>query len=407
MFNKIQNSSLVAFIVCSVFVFIAELLSLISLKTGDAASAILNDFSNALIVLEPYIFCFFVTDYFTTQAKRVSAFWCVVCLFLFHTAYGGEMSFIAGLITALLFVYVFERFNKALCIILASLFAVIIGLLLRYISDYVGDAMMSIAYAVSGKGKLSAILFGMISTAFSLFDSDNFCNLFFYKSYGGTIVSGDEVITGIKDLVSSGYDGALIADYLSGHYFVIFALLGIVFALSDELKGSQKICLIAVSVLSLLSGNISLLILFLFLEGWHLFLAVLLIGALSFFTASLLDIRAPYLLNGGFIELLFNFDKPVYIFAGGLVFVAIGYFTAKYLLLKFGISDILNTYIPTKLNKLVKSLGGIVNIVKVTDEAVEVRNPKLVNNFDIDCEIRENLVQISNDNLENLREYIN
>lgn len=404
-FNKIQNSSLTAFVICAVFNLIAEMLSYFSINVQNMASLILNDFSNILLILQPYVFCYFIVWYFAAEKKLFKAFWTVICLALFSTAYGGEMSFFVGIIAGILCVCIFDRFGKIIYLILTPSAAVIFGLLLRNISDISSNITMKLANSISGKGVLSAILFGLITAALSLFGSFGFGDLFFFKSYGGVQIINDEIITGIKDLVENGYDGELISDFLSGHYFILFALVGIAFSLFDELKGAQRLCLIVVTIASLLSGNISLLVLFLFLESPHIYVSFTFISALSYLCASLLDIRAPYLLNGGFLELLFNLYKPLYLFAGGIVFVAIGYFSAKYSTLKFGISDCLNTYIPTRLNKLVDSLGGVVNIVKLHDDFVEVRNPKLVNNFELECEIRENRIKISNESLESLREY--
>jgi phosphotransferase system glucose/maltose/N-acetylglucosamine-specific IIC component len=265
---------------------------------------------------------------------------------------------------------------------------------------------MSIAYTISNKSTISSILFGALTTLLAIFDNKSFAELFFYKSYGGIIINGDNVITGIKDLVENGYSGELISNYLSGHYFLLFALVGIAVALSDEIKDKQKICLIVVTVATVLTGNISLLVLFLFFESWHLYLSVILLSALSFLASSLLDMKIGYMFNGGIIELILNINKPVYLFVGGLVFVAIGFFVAKYSHLKFGISDSLNIYIPSRLNNLVNSLGGIINIVKLNDDTIEIRNPKLVNNFELDCEIRENLVKLDSNKIGELKEYI-
>lgn len=406
LFNKIQNSSLLSFIICSVFTVIAEILSLIAHKLNGGLSVCINDFSSILINVIPYVFCYFIIQYFTTDKRWFKSFWGVLCLLLFSTAYGSSISFIIGILTALFCAFFFEKFSAFVSLPITVVCSVIFGLCFKYISDAANNLQMNVAYSISGKGIITAVLFGVISAALSLFGNNSFADLFFYKSYGGTAIINDELVTGIKDLVAGGYNGELVSELLTGHYFLLFALAGIAFSLADELKSTQKVCLIIVAVSAVISGNIQLLILFIFLEGWHMYFSIMLMSALSFIAANLLKIQSAYLFSGSIIELFANIDKPVYLIFTGLVFVAIGFFTAKYSCLKFGISDSLNTYVPSRLNKLVNSLGGIVNIIKITDDIVEVRNPKLINNFEIDCEIKGNSVKINDEKIEELKEYI-
>ena len=404
--NKIQNSSLVSFIISSIFLAIAALFQLLGLAFGDRADVVLNDFSIALLRLIPYVFCVFITSYFTRDNRLLKTFWSVFCLVMFSTAYDGDVSFIAGITVALVCSLFFNRFNKPISFTVTLVTAVIFGVLLNTTGDYLSDMQMSFAYSISNKGILSSIIFAVVSTFLSLFGNNSFMDLFFYKSYGGTIINNDDVITGIKDLVANDYSGDLISTYMTGHYFILFALVGVALCLCDELKKGQKLCLIIVTVCAVLSGNFSLLLLFIFFESWYLFFSVLIISALSYVIAVLLDIRAAYILDGGIVEMIMNIDKPVYLLVCGLVFIAIGYFITKFSVLKNGISDFLNIYIPNRLNKLVNAFGGIVNIIKVKEDTVEVRNPKLVNNFDIDCEIRENVVKVNNDLIKDLKEYL-
>lgn len=406
LFNKIQNSSLISFIISSIFLAVAALLQLLGLAVGERADVILNDFSTILLRLIPYVFCAFITSYFTTDRRLIKTFWAVFCLIMLSTAFNGNISFIAGIITAAACSFFFESFNKPVSFSITFISAVILGILLNTVSDFFSNIQMSVAYSISGKGILSSILFAVISTFLSLFGNNSFMDLFFYKSYGGTIISNDEVITGIKDLAANNYDGELISTYMTGHFFILFALVGITLCLGDELKKGQRLCLIITAVCAVLSGNFSLLLLFIFFESWYLFFSVILISALSYAAAVLLDIRISYALDGGIIEMLLNIDKPVYLAVCGLVFIAIGYFTAKFSVLKNGISDFLNIYIPDRLNKLVSALGGIVNIIKIKENTVEVRNPKLVNNFDIDCEIRENVVKVNDNMISELKDYL-
>ena len=146
--------------------------------------------------------------------------------------------------------------------------------------------------------------------------------------------------------------------------------------------------------------------LFILLESPYLFLSLCAISALGYFCASIIKISAGFSFGGGIIEILFNADKYVYLITLGVVFIAIGYFVTKYFYEKYGISSLLNIYIPNKLKKTVSALGGIQNIIRFNDASIEVRNPKLVDVIQLDCEIKENNIKIKRSLIEDLKEYI-
>ncbi len=406
LFNKIHNSALLAFIISSVFILIAELLQLLGYHISDEADVVLLNFSQLLLKLVPYVFCYFISMYFTNSERWLKAFWSVVCLCVFETASGISISFFAGIVAALMYSYFFERFNKYISFSVTLLSSVVFGLAMSYLGDIFKDILMGAARFVSDKGLVTAVLFSVISTVLCLFGSNSFNELFYYKSYGGTIVKDDNVITGIKDLFENGYSGEQLADYMTGHYFLLFVILGVMLALADELKAVQKICLLITMLCSFISGDISLALFFVFLESPFLFILITIISAICHVTAHLLDIRMGYLFSGSIVEMFGSIDKPVYFFVCAVVFVAIGYFVTRYSNIKAGISDCLNIYIPTRFNHLLNALGGIVNVIKVNDDVAEVRNPKLVNTFDLKCEIRENLVKVEDDEIKELGEYL-
>lgn len=406
LFNKIHNSALLAFIISSVFILIAELLQLLGYHISNEADVVLLNFSQLLLKFVPYVFCYFISMHFTNSERWLKAFWAVVCLCVFETASGISISFFAGIVAALMYSYFFERFNKYISFSVTLLSSVVFGLAMSYLGDIFKDILMGAARFVSDKGLVTAVLFSVISTVLCLFGSNSFNELFYYKSYGGTIVKDDNVITGIKDLFENGYSGEQLADYMTGHYFLLFVILGVMLALADELKAVQKICLLITMLCSFISGDISLALFFVFLESPFLFILITIISAICHVTAHLLDIRMGYLFSGSIVEMFGSIDKPVYFFVCAVVFVAIGYFVTRYSNIKAGISDCLNIYIPTRFNHLLNALGGIVNVIKVNDDVAEVRNPKLVNTFDLKCEIRENLVKVEDDEIKELGEYL-
>lgn len=404
LFNKIQNSLLSAFIFASIFVLSSEVLDLFNHYIFDD-NKIVNEFAILFNALLPYVFCYFITLYFSYKNRRLYVLWSLICLAVFNTA-SGYSSLFLGIVISLLLCLAYKNLDKTYALAITIIASAVFGVLLYFLSSYIENLQMNVAYFITRKGVITPAIFGALKNFYSLFDYNFFSELFYTKSYGGSVIINEELITGIKDLLQAGYKGELVSKFLSGQFYILYAIVGITLSLSDELKGAQKLVVIIIAISSVLSGNYCLFLIFIFFESWHLFISFLLVSALAYLSATLLDLQIGYLLNGGIIELLINLNKPVYALLGGLVFVAIGYFVSKYMVLKYGISDSLNIYYPTRYKKIIKALGGIVNIIKVYDCFVEVRNPKIINTFDLDCDINENIIKINNEAIIGLEEYI-
>lgn len=403
-YNKAVNSSLVAFIFSSVFLFLAEILNLISTKAGSLEFQI-SELSSLLISLVPYIFSYFITISLSKEDRYYRAFVMIVSLLIFSSL-SGTNNILLSMIISFSANYIFNKFERIIAYISVIIFAVILGLILFYISDYFYELLMLLASVIEKSGHLSPFLYGVFSTIFNSASISTFDELFYFRSYGGSLIVNNEIVTGIKDMAQNGYTGKLVSSYLSGHYFQLFTLTGTALALGEELKGSQRLAMLFTFILAVLSGDLRLCLIFLFLESHYLlFLMILLFGG-CYLVSNILDIASPFIYNGGAVEMLFNINNPVYLLCGGIVFTAIGFFVTKFVSLKFGLSDSFNIYIPTRLKTFVEALGGAVNIVKIEENTAQIRNPKLVNTFEIDCNIKENKVKINDERIYELKEYL-
>lgn len=411
-FNRLQTAMLLPFLICSVFVAVAEIMQLICIYTGLAADAknVLSGFSESLYALTGYVFCYYITLKLTNGKQAFKAFWSVMCFALLSTAANsfvdGIPLFILGIFTGLLCSFSFNRFSMILALAVTVGTCVIIGILSGLVSDSWNNFIMELSGFISDKAYFSPVLFGVIDNIFSLLNVDTFREMIFNNSYGGSVLIGDEIVTGVKDMLKAGYSGKLISTYLSGHYFLLFSLSGISAALFFDLKGVQRYVLLGTAVCAVISGNLTFLLLFLFLESPYLFAAVLILSGGAYLAAYVIDLGMGYLAGGGITEMIIYSDKLVYLLAGGVVFVAIGYFVYKFVFEKHGISDCCNVYIPTRLNGFVTALGGMSNIIRYKDGGIFVRNPKLVDTVSVECEIDENFIKTEDERLDELREYL-
>lgn len=411
-FNIIENSLIFPFLFGGVFIALSEILQLTGTIVGNNYEIVLLNFSELLYKLLPYVFCYYFSVTMNDGKRWFIGSWSVLCLAVFSTSFNtvsnAQISFIAGLAVAMLVHFTLKYFkNKAAFLSLTLIVSLLTGLALGYLYEYFNDFNMFLSRFVSGKGVLSSGLYAAVSSVYSLFGSSNFSEMFFYKSYGGSMLVNSDIVTGVKDLLMNGYDGWLLSTYLSGHYYLLFALVGIGISMLTNLKGVHKAVLITLLVCTVLSGNFSLIFLFVFLESPAIFFSTVIISVLSYVSAYIINLSSGYIYQGGIVEMIMYPGNVVYLLAGGTVFLAIGYFVYKYCYEKYGISDCYNIYFPTRLNRIVNALGGAANIIRFKDGCVEVRNPKLVNNISLNCEIDENIIKSDDEDLKQLKEYFN
>lgn len=409
--NKLQNALLIPLLLCSGVLVLYEVSALADIYMNNNFTSLAFQLFDGVKHLIGYSICYFIVMQMTSGRRWLKSFSAVVFLFCFNSAFSSiteiENSYLFALILGILFSYVFNHFNGYGAAAINLIVSLLLGYSMGYLTEYFNNAVMSFGEIISDKGIISSALFGGINSLFSLFDSHIFSDLFFFKSMGGSLFVNDEIVTGAVDLFSGGYKGNIVSSFLSGKFYLLFSLAGISLSLGNELKGVQKNVLIVVCFCSMISGNISILLLYFLLENIMFVLPVVLLSLLAYASAYLLELSMGYLAEGGLVEMIISLnDRWVYLFTGILVFTALGYFTGKYFIEKRGISDCMNIYFPTRLNKLIKSLGGIENIIRIRDSKIEVRNPHLINLLDSEYDINGNIITVSDDLIAELKEYL-
>lgn len=410
-FNKLHTALLLPFVICSVFAIASELLLIASDYFDAQLSVALTVFSYLFDILCGYAFCTFATAKFAKGKILFKALWSIFCLIIIETSiysFGNivNKSYFLGLLVGILCGLCFNRLDDITAYIITFFVSLTLGILIGFSLEYYNDFVMMLASLTSNKGGFSSIIFSSFNYLFKLLGSNDFENMIFTKSYGGSMFFGSELVTGVKELFAKGYTGQLVSTYLSGHYYLLLSIFGIGIGMMTSLRKSQKIALIFTIASALISGRIEIAILFFLLESPFLFISVLLLSVISYFISYVLKLSVGYVNNGGLIELILGFNNGLYIIVGGVIFIALGYFVYKYCYEKYGISDCLNIYIPTRLNGVVKALGGIKNIVRFKGNDLEIRNPRLIDNLSISCEIDGNIVKSSQEEFLELKEYL-
>ena len=404
--NKLQNSSSISFVLCSTLIVIKYLLDFLSIRLGSNQTFKFNDYSLAIANVVPYVFCFFLSYSLLKGKKSVKAFICTFVLFIFYSVFGESTSIIFAIIFPLIAYFLFERFDFYLSSFLLLIISVVFALLFNMLYDYYVDFIMLLSATVSEKGAFSSSAFGLINTFLSAFDIKEFQNMFYFKSYGGTYVTDNSVICGAVNLFKSNILSKSISSYLSGHYYLIFLIFGTYSFLVTKVKGISKVTLTVLFLCMSLTGNVTFILMFVLFENVYLFLGICVLSCLCYFCADIVNLSMGLTLGGSVFEMFAYLNKGAYLFLAGIVFFSLGYFVTRYFWEKVGISSALNIYIPKRLQKSVSKLGGIPNILKINEFDIEVRNPKIVDTINFDCEIKENKIIIEKSLINDLKEYI-
>ncbi len=405
-FNKLKNVMLVPFAISSLIFAFKAFFDFLAIKTNNEIISFQN-LSSCLEFFAPLAISFFTTFYLVKGRKTFKALFALFCTFVFYSVFMQSKSYLFAILISLLAYYCFKNLNLITASLLIIFSTLIFAVLSTYLYDYYNSLIMVIAAFVSNKENISSAMFGFINTLLSPLDFSNFENMFYFKSFGSTaVINENSIISGAINLFKNNINSEAVITYLSGHSYLIFLIIGVFSSLVKELRDFEKLIFTVVFASSILCGNVSLFMLFILFESPYLFLSLCAISALGYFCASLIKISVGFSFGGGIIEILFNADKYVYLITLGVVFIAIGYFVTKYFYEKYGISSLLNIYIPNKLKNTVSALGGIQNIIRFNDASIEVRNPKLVDEIQLDCEIKENNIKIKRSLIDDLKEYI-
>ena len=404
-FNKLKNAMLISLGITSIIFAFKAFFDFLAFKTNNEIISFKN-LSFCLAFFAPLAISFFTTFYLIDGRKTFKALFTLFCTFIFYSVFTQSKSYFFAVLISLLAYYCYKNLNFVTASLLLLSSTLIFAVLCTYLYDVYNNLIMGICAFVSNKGNISSAMFGFVNTLLSPLDFSSFENMFYYKSFGSTqVINNNSIVSGAINIFKNNINSQAVITYLSGHSYLIFLIIGVFSSLIKELKGIEKAVLCIIVASSILCGNVTIFMFFILLESPYLFLSLCVISSLGYFCASIVKISVGFSFGGGIIEIFINADKYVYLITLGIVFTAIGYFVTKYFYEKYGISSLLNIYIPKNLKNTVSALGGVQNIIRFSDTSIEVRNPKLVDEISLDCEIKENIIKIEKDIVDNLKEY--
>ena len=173
--------------------------------------------------------------------------------------------------------------------------------------------------------------------------------------------------------------------------------------LFKKFENEQQIAFACCFGLAVVFGDVRLFSLFILVYNPMMYFGYLLVTAISYLSAYLLDIRIAFLKTGSLFELFKYMEKPVYFIITGLVITVLTYFLESLILSKFDFQS--RKILPLEIRKIVIALGGYRNIERISDEKVILKNPNLVNILNLDCEIKGSEVTLHPDDLCALKAY--
>lgn len=364
------------------------------------------DFSKVEPFLWCVVVCAFIASFATRDSKTsaviVSAVLCsdLLCFSLCKETFGFGFSVLLSFAFSK---YLGELKMKYLLPLSVGI-GILSGILFGFAFPLWEKGIRTLASVISG----NSFAFGGLCDAYNFMFGSLFPDLFYFKDYGGSTVINNSLVAGALNIFKASISQPLsaVSTYLTGRYFAnVFLPVGIYLSLFKKIKSRFSIPLFLSLIVSVLFGNNTMFLIFIFFYNPFLFIAFAVGNALASLGSSLVDIRVGFIDNASVIEMIKYMSDVGYFLAVGLVCGALVYFISKYAVEKYDFDTY--RFIPPSVKKLLDALGGAENIEKAENDYVTVYNPNLVNILKIDCEVCENKIMLSDDDLNTIKEYIN
>lgn len=315
---------------------------------------------------------------------------------------GVHFSLAASVLTGIILVWVFDRYDLIYAFLISLTIGVIISVFIGFVYDYLFELLKGLCSFISKK----YFLLGATDNFYSLFISDNFNKMFYGKDYSGALLIDEKIVVGIKKIFVADLDNRVSATawYLGGKYIVnIFITMGMFSALYSRLNSNEMGAMLITSLLAIVFGDIRLLSVFVLVYNPFVYLAYLALITISYITSGMLDLKIGYLRHGSLQELITYGERWVYFLLSGIVLAVMTYFVTAYVMQRLDIHS--NLVLPKKIRKIVKALGGRRNIQRVSNKCIYVKNPNLIDILSLDCEVQDNQIYMRYDDIEMLKEY--
>lgn len=241
-----------------------------------------------------------------------SVVWYVLKLFAFEYA---DAFFTTAVCIVLSFCFTKKVKYRALKFILPIL---CVAFLLCF---YIFKRDVSIIFAE--KFSNNAVTFGFFDTLLNTCSIYDFRNIVNETSYGGAMLIDGNLKCGVINIVNAN-DNSVLTPYLTGRILSVFALAGVLSALSKN----RKYNLIIIIIMLFTGNQTPALMLLLFIFPVFYFIG-LLVNFFSFFIAQSLSLRGGFDVSASIFEIIFSSGNAVYLLCLGAMFCAVSYYFAR------------------------------------------------------------------------------
>jgi hypothetical protein len=399
--RKIISSISYPLFFSALFLIVISSLSLINI---DAFSETYNELQNAIGILYSVLFGGFIAFYETENAKKAvcSAFCLAVSNLIFFLNTGISYSIVFIIILCVAFAKVVCNMELEYAFVSMLFIAVAVAFVISFSYDWLYELLRNFCGKISGKGAL----FGVINNVYSIFVSNTFEDMFYYKEYSSSILINGKLSAGAVNIFSSDVlsPKTVVAKYLTGKYFVnIFATLGILLSLYSRFNNELKYAFVSVCVLAIVFGDVRLLSVYILLYNPFIYLGYLAVIFVSYIACAFIDIRIGFFNDGSVFELFKYGRQWAYFIITGVVIAVLMYFVNRLVLSRFDFDT--HRFLPRDVKNLVNALGGEDNIKKIDGGHLYVVNANLINILKVDCDIHENEVTLIQDDFDLLQDY--
>lgn len=396
--KRIVNSFPIPIMIMSLYLFAVALLGLprfVELENGE--------------VVESLLWCAVCGGFFASKVSRdsvptVVTLCGVLCeCFAYYLLTGKALGFGVICISAYFAAKYLSELEMKYLLFVGVGCGFVLGVLLGAVNPLFERGVKALASLIGD----NAFAFGALNETYTVLFGSLFSDLFYYKDFSTASIINERLITGAVNVFSqdTSNPASVTSTFLTGRYYAtIFLPIGIYASLYKKLKDRFTTPLFLALLVSVLLGNNILFLIFVLFYNPFVFIAFSLCDAIASLGASLTDARVGFTVAPSVFEMVKNINDVGYFLAVGFVCTVLVFFASKYAVEKYDF----DSYKPIApcVKKLVDALGGKENIEKIDSDCVIVYNPNLINILKIDCDICENRIMLSEDDLKTLSDNI-
>lgn len=172
--------------------------------------------------------------------------------------------------------------------------------------------------------KGNTLRFNIINLIYKTLGLNDFENYFDFTGYGGSYFINNQIVNGAVNIFKLNPESKVISQYITTRYLLIYSIFGMSVAVGKDDK-----FLILTALISVITGNVSLILLSILLFYPLLYLITIVYCFVFAFLSSIVGLKIGFMCSPSLFELIFNNSNIIYSLLICLFVFCLSYYFAR------------------------------------------------------------------------------